>query len=186
MNIKQYAPWNWFQHETNETKAQQKVPVRFATERASHGYPLIQLHREMDRLFDEAFSGFPSVFGSFPEWPELTPIMLTPELDIKETDKSYVLCLEVPGVAKEDVAIRVDGDTLTIRGEKKQEKKEDNENYHCVERHYGSFERMLTIPKDVNADNIDASFKDGVLTVAIKRQAKSLPKEAKEIEVKAA
>ncbi len=183
MNIKKLAPWNWFQHESKEAE---KVPVRTLTERTAYDLPVFQLHREIDRLFDEAFSGFPRALRGPQEWPELTPIMLTPELDIKETDNSYVLSLEVPGVAKEDVDIRIDGDTLVVRGEKKQESKKDDENYHCVERHYGSFERTLALPNDANADNIDASFKDGVLTITIKRQAKSLPKEAKKIEVKAA
>ena len=71
-------------------------------------------------------------------------------------------------------------------GEKKQEKKEDKENYHCVERHYGSFERTLTLPEDAKAEDIDAKFKDGVLTINIKRQAKSAPKEVKKVEIKAA
>ena len=183
MDIKKYAPWNWFQHETGEGK---NVPVRYSAEQSAPSYPIFQLHREIDRLFDETFRGFPSLLSSGLEWPEITPIMLTPSLDIKETDENYVVSVEIPGVAKEDVDIRVDGDTLTIHGEKKQERKEDKENYHCVERHYGSFERTLTIPKDANTDNIDAKFKDGVLTINIKRQAKSLPKDAKKIEVKAA
>lgn len=183
MNIKKYAPWNWFQHETKEGH---NVPVRSTAERSTPTYPIFQLHREIDRLFDEAFRGFPSVLRGGVEWPEITPIMLTPSIDIKETDENYVVSVEVPGVAKEDVDIRIDGDTLIIHGEKKQEKKEDKENYHCVERHYGSFERMLTIPKDANTENIDAKFKDGVLTIEIKRQAISMPKEVKKVEVKAA
>lgn len=183
MNIKKYAPWNWFQHEENEG---QSVPVRNELARSTPNYPIFQLHREIDRLFDDAFRGFPSMFGAGLEWPEITPIMLSPNLDIKETDENYVVSVEVPGVAKEDVDIRVEGNTLLINGEKKQEKKEDKENYHCVERHYGSFERRLTLPQDANADNIDARFKDGVLTIDIKRQAKSIPKEAKKVEVKAA
>ena len=183
MNIKKYAPWNWFQHETEEGG---NVPVRSLAKRSMPSYPIFQLHREIDRLFDDAFRGFPSMFREELEWPEITPIMLTPSIDIKETEQNYVVSVEVPGVAKEDVDIRIDGNTLTIHGEKKQEKKEDKENYHCVERHYGSFERMLTLPTDANTDNIDAKFKDGVLTINIKREAKSVPKEVKKVEVKAA
>jgi len=183
MNIKKYAPWNWFQHEDKEP---QKVPVRAVAEQPAYDYPVFQLHREIDRLFDEAFGNFPSLLGRPREWPELTPVLLSPELDIKETDDSYVLSLEVPGVAREDVDIRVEGDRLVIHGEKKQEHKKEDENYHCIERHYGSFERVLSLPKEANADNIDANFKDGVLTITIKRQTQSLPKDVKKIEVKAA
>jgi len=183
MNIKKYAPWNWFQHETKE---EQNVPVHTALARSTPSYPIFQLHREIDRIFDEAFRGFPSMFRGDFEWPEITPIALIPSIDIKEAEGSYVVTAEVPGVAKEDVDIQVEGKMLIIKGEKKQEKKEDKENYHCVERHYGSFERMLTLPDDANAENIDASFKDGVLTINIKRTAKIAPKEVKKIEVKAA
>ena len=183
MNIKKYAPWNWFQHESEEEK---NAPTHSLATRPLPSYPVFQLHREIDRLFDEAFRGFPSVFREGLEWPEMTPVLLSPNIDIKETDKNYAISVEVPGVAKEDVDIQVDGNTLIIHGEKKQERKEDKENYHCVERHFGSFERVLTLPKDANAENIDATFKDGVLNINIKREAKSTPKEVKKIEVKAA
>jgi HSP20 family protein len=183
MNIKKYVPWNWFQHEKEDAK---NVPVYSGPTRTMPSYPVSQLHREIDRLFDEAFRGFPSMFREGLEWPEITPVMLSPNLDIKESDKDYVVSVEVPGISKDDVDIRVEGNTLIITGEKKQEKKEDKENYHCVERHYGSFERMLTLPQDANADNINASFKDGVLRIDIKRQAKSVPAEVKKIDVKAA
>jgi HSP20 family protein len=126
------------------------------------------------------------MLGSGWDWPELTSVDLTPSLDIKDTADNYLVSIEIPGVAKDDVDIRVAGNVLTICGEKKQEKKEEKESYHCIERRYGSFERILTLPKDANTDNIDAKFKDGVLTVAIKREAISVPKEARKIEVKAA
>jgi HSP20 family protein len=183
MNIRKYSPWNWFQHEENE---EQSLPVRSAKGGGSPNLPIYQLHQEIDRLFDDALRGFPSMFRSGIDWPEITPIALTPEVDIKESDDSYTISAEVPGVAKDDVDIQIDGNTLIIKGEKKQEKKEEKENYHCVERHYGSFERMLTLPDDANAESIDAKFKNGVLTISIKRQAKSEAKETRKIEVKAA
>lgn len=182
MNVKKYAPWNWFQH---EEKRGTEVPVHTELAHSTPNYPIFQLHREIDRLFDNAFRGLSSDFHAL-DWPEITPIILSPNLDIKETNEDYVVSVEVPGVAKEDVDIRVEGNTLSIHGEKKQEKKEDKENYHCVERHYGSFERRLTLPQDANTESINANFKDGVLTIDIKRQAKSAVKEAKKIEVKAA
>lgn len=183
MNINKLSPWNWFQH---EEKSPENVPVHTELARPVRNYPIFQLHREIDRLFDDAFRGFPSMFSGQLEWPDIAPIMLIPNLDIKETDEDYVVSVEIPGVAKEDVDIRLEGNTLVVHGEKKQEKKEDKENYHCVERHYGSFERRLTLPQDANAENVEAKFKDGVLTIDIKRQAKSVPKEAKKVEVKAA
>ena len=184
MNIKKLAPWNWFQ---DEKKAEaQAAPASANVARTVPSFPISQLHREIDRLFDEAFTGFPSVLHSHWNWPEETPVILSPSLDIKESDEDYVITLEVPGVAKEDVDIQVEGNRLTISGEKKQEKKEEKENYHCIERHYGSFERTLSLPQDADAGAINASFKNGVLTLDIKRKAKSAPKEARKVEIKAA
>ena len=116
----------------------------------------------------------------------MTAVDLTPRLGRNDTEENDQVGVEISGVAKDDVYIRVAGNVLTICGEKKQEKKEETESYHCIERRYGSFERILTLPKDANTDNIDAKFKDGVLTVSIKREAISAPKEARKIEVKAA
>ena len=183
MDIKKFSPWNWFRDENAKTEDN---PIRTSQNQLMSTNPLLQLHSEMDRLFDNAFRNFPSMLGRSRDWPELTSVMLAPSIDIKDTDDQYLINIEIPGVAKEDVDIRVDGNTLTISGEKKQEKKEEKEHYHCIERRYGSFERTLTLPQDANVDNIDAKFKDGVLTVSIKRKAVSAPKETRKIEVKAA
>ena len=116
----------------------------------------------------------------------MTSLSLKPSLDIKDTDDKYIVSIEVPGVTKDDIDLRLEGNILTVHGEKKQEKKQDKENYHRIERHYGSFERVLTLPHDADVNNIDANFKDGVLTIHIKRKAISSQKEGKKIEVKTA
>ena len=183
MDIKKFSPWNWFQDEKNQGE---NIPARTERNQLTSVNSMMQLHREVDQLFGNALRSFPSMFGSAWDWPEISSVELTPSLDIKDTDDNYLINVEIPGVAREDVDIRVDGNTLIISGEKKQEKREDKENYHCIERRYGSFERMLTLPQDASTDDIDAKFKDGVLTVTIKRKAISKLKEAKKIEVKAA
>jgi len=184
MNIKKFAPWNWFQHESDAGK---HIPVRrgSSASMAASGYPLMQLHNEIDRLFNETFRGFPSIFSN-PEWPDMTSLILKPNIDIKDTDENYIVSVEIPGVTRDNVDLRVDGNLLTITGEKKQEKKQEKENYQCIERQYGSFERMLTLPQDADAENIDAKFKDGILTVRIKRKAHTVSKETRKVEVKAA
>ncbi len=186
MNIKRYAPWNWFKNEE-----QQDVPVQ-NVQHPSSITPVSHLHAEIDRLFNDAFRGMAghsllSDWGGSRVWPELASIALKPNLDIKENEDHYTISAELPGVAREDVNIEVSGNTLTVSGEKQQEKKEERENYHCIERSYGSFERVLTLPDDANPDSIDAKFKDGVLTINIKRQAvESTKEEGRKIEVKAA
>jgi len=187
MNIRKYAPWNWFKQEEQED-----VPVRNRQTQLATSDPVRHLHSEIDRLFNEAFRGFPerSLFGDWSSnrvWPELSSVALKPNLDIKDSEENYIISVEIPGVAREDVDLEINGNTLTIRGEKRQEKKEERENYHCVERSYGSFERVLTLPRDANPDSIDANFKDGVLTINVKRQAvESSQEEGRKIEVKAA
>jgi len=183
MDIKKFSPWNWFHDEKNNTE---KNPVQTAPDRLTSVNSIMQLHSEMDRLFDNALRNFPSMIGSSWDWPEISSVELTPNLDIKDSNDNYLINIEIPGVAKEDVDIRVNGNTLTISGEKKQEETKEKENYHCIERRYGSFERTLTLPQDADADDINARFKDGVLTVTIKRKEISAPKETKKVEVETA
>ena len=106
---------------------------------------------------------------------------LMPVIDISETEKEYVVTGEIPGVDAKDLDVTLTDGILTIKGEKKQENEEKEENYHRIERHYGSFERSFRIPEKVKTDKLDATYKDGVFKL-------SLPKaevvEAKKIEVK--
>jgi len=106
---------------------------------------------------------------------------LMPVIDISETEKEYMVTGEIPGVDAKDLDVTLTDGILTIKGEKKQENEEKEENYHRIERRYGSFERSFRIPEKVKTDKLDATYKDGVFKL-------SLPKaevvEAKKIEVK--
>jgi len=106
---------------------------------------------------------------------------LMPAIDISETEKEYVVTGEIPGVDAKNLDVTLTDGILTIKGEKKQENEEKEENYHRIERHYGSFERSFRIPEKVKTDKLNATYKDGVFKL-------SLPKaevvEAKKIEVK--
>jgi HSP20 family protein len=97
----------------------------------------------------------------------LTPVSWRPITDIFETKESYVFKIELPGFKKEDIKVEFSHDTLTLRGERKQEAATNDENCHRMERSYGMFERSFTIPKNVDANKIDASLKDGVLLLTI-------------------
>ena len=111
----------------------------------------------------------------------LEPGDWSPQVDIAETDKEFVIKAEIPEVKKEDVKVTVENVVLTIRGERKQETEEKGKKFHRVERHYGSFTRSFTLPDNVDAANIKASFKDGMLGLQIQKTAESKPKS---IEVK--
>lgn len=104
-----------------------------------------------------------------------------PSLDVGEGKKEITVKAEIPGVEAKDIDVSLDGRTLTIKGEKKQEKEEKEENYHCIERSYGYFNRSIELPAEVDPSDIDASYKKGVLTVTLK---KSKVSEGKKIEIK--
>jgi len=97
----------------------------------------------------------------------LTPSAWRPMTDIYETKEAYIFKSELPGFKKEDVKVEFSGDTLRLRGERKQEEETMAENCHRLERSYGIFERSFTIPKNVDAKKIEASLKDGVLILSI-------------------
>lgn len=104
-----------------------------------------------------------------------------PAVDIEEDDNGYNFFVELPGMEKDDVKISLHDDILTIKGEKKFEKKDENKNYHCYERSYGTFERAFRLNSEVIIDKIDATFKNGVLQVSLPKAEIAKPKE---IEVK--
>ena len=124
-----------------------------------------QLHDDIDRLF----GGF---FGRdfLPDFFTRDEKALMPQIDSKSDDKTYTMSVELPGVAPEDVKVEVNGNELTISGEKKEEVKEDGKT-HVQERRYGSFMRRVTLPEDADCDSIKAVSKNGVLTLEIARKA---------------
>lgn len=187
MDIKKFAPWNWFKKE--EEDAGSTVPVvrsdeqQYKPDLGTHN-PIVQMHREVDRLFENALRGFGlSPFRSDLFTPFAAPGLLKPQVDIGATDKEYSITVEVPGVEEKDVKVEIANNTLTIRGEKKQEKEEKDKNYYRIERNYGSFQRVLSLPEDADQEGVNAVFKKGVLTITMPRKA--LPKaEVKQIEIK--
>lgn len=95
---------------------------------------------------------------------------LSPAVDLSEDEKSYVVSVELPGVRREDVTVELHEDVLTIRGEKRSEREEKKDRTHWVERSYGSFSRSFTLPANALAEELKASFKDGVLSVEIPKK----------------
>jgi HSP20 family protein len=121
---------------------------------------------------------------------ELTPTSETlamgnfvPAVDVYEDAQKLVLKLEVPGIRREDLDIRVEGRTLTVKGERKLETDEKEENFHRIERRYGSFVRSFTLPATVSTDEIAATSNDGVLSISLAKKPEAKPRQ---IEVKIA
>jgi HSP20 family protein len=99
-----------------------------------------------------------------------------PSIDVAESDDAFTVKAEVPGMDKNDLDITLTDGLLTIKGEKKNERKEEKENYHLMESSYGSFSRTLRLPVDVELNAVDAKYKDGVLTIVLPKAEKVQPK----------
>jgi HSP20 family protein len=132
---------------------------------------LSTFRREMDRLWDSFFGERPLARIWEREW--------APSLDLSETKDNFVVKAEVPGMDAKDINISLTGDLLTIKGEKKQEREEKEENYHLVERSYGAFSRSVRLPAEVESDKIEASYKNGILGITLPKSEKVKAKEVK-------
>lgn len=109
----------------------------------------------------------------------LTTANFVPAVDIYEDAEKVVLKLEVPGIEEKDLDVLVENNTLTVKGERKFEKEEKEENFHRIERRYGSFYRAFTLPSTVNTENVQAEYKAGVLKLELKKKAEAQPKQIK-------
>jgi HSP20 family protein len=141
------------------------------------GRELVRFRDEMDNLFNRFFDMDIPITRRFfgdGEW--------APKLDVAEGKEDITVRAELPGCEIEDINVKLDRRVLTISGEKKQEKEEKDESVHRKERFYGSFTRMLELPADVEQENIDATYKKGVLKLVFRKTRSS---EAKKITIKA-
>lgn len=137
--------------------------------------PFTAMRAEMDRVFD-AFLG-PS-FGRFPLLSRREPEdVVVPSIDIRETASELVVEAELPGLEEKDVSVTLQEGVLTLQGEKKSEREEKKEDYHLMERSYGSFQRSFRVPDTVDADKTKASFEKGVLKVTIPKRAEAVKAE---------
>jgi HSP20 family protein len=130
------------------------------------GDPVLSLHREMNRLFDDVFrgAGLPAATGSQGQGGGT---FVNASMNVSETDKEIRITAELPGVTEQDIDVSLEDDMLTIRGEKKFERTDDKENFHFVERSYGTFQRSLRLPFSIDSEQVQASFENGVLTVTL-------------------
>jgi HSP20 family protein len=170
MTISDIVPWRW-------------GSLRPTSERPLEDFrgQMDSLHREIDRLFENSWGGeLPSLFSEAARTGDLMPRM-----DVVEDAKAFRVTIELPGMADKDVAVSLTDRLLTIRGEKKEEKEQKDKDTYRSERRYGSFRRAFELPGDVDANKIEASFKNGVLTVDLPKTKEAQDK-VKQIQVKAA
>lgn len=138
---------------------------------------LFDLQSRINRVFEDLWRGFPLA-----PWGEQEASWL-PALDVSETDEAVRVQAELPGVEPAEVDISLSDDLLTIRGEKKAEKEEIERDYHRIERSYGSFSRTVRLPAAVDQEKVEATFKDGILSVILPKREEARTRKVK-VEVK--
>ena len=134
--------------------------------RDSEQNPFLSLHREMNRLFDDAFRGFDT---RLPAFGQSSLGATWPNVEISETDNELKVTAEIAGLDQKDIEVLLDDGVLTLRGEKRSETEDKNRQFS--ERYYGRFERRIPLRYEVEADKVQASFKNGVLTVTLPKSA---------------
>ncbi|MDF1643218.1 MAG: Hsp20/alpha crystallin family protein [Pseudomonadales bacterium] len=182
MNLEKLKPWNWFKHEDNTADNTAQIPMQrdeasrtgLSTWQQRDQHPIVQLHEQIDRLFDDVFSGFgmpslrlsPTQHGG----PGARDInAYRPQIDVSGDDRQYEITLDVPGLSENDLSIEIKDDMLIVRGQKEETNERPGKQFYSIERSYGAFQRTLSLPTDANADDIQATLKDGVLTLVISR-----------------
>jgi len=157
---------------------QSSLPVRIdklsRTQPEIWEQPFLELRRSTDKLFDDFFRSFGRPMAEFKNpWGFTTKITAEewPFIDINETEEEIRITAELPGVARDDIDISVTETSVAIRGEKREQEERKGTGYYKLERSYGSFQRHLDLPCEVQTESADASFKDGVLTLRLPKTA---------------
>ncbi len=178
MNIEKLKPWNWFKHEESGSTASH-VPVTREESAPmpaySGGDPLMRMHQEMDRWFNDVIRSFGLPSG-YAGWRQFEPGLANagqvyrPRLDVCGDDHRYEIALDVPGMTEDDLSIEIRGDVLVIKGQVEQKTEDRDRHFYRVERSYGSFQRTLSLPDDADADHMEAKLDKGVLRLEIPRR----------------
>lgn len=158
MSVRDLIPWG----RSNGTQ----VPSLF---RDNERDPFLSLHREVNRLFDDAFRGFGSSLSNFGGTSAFANGW--PSVEISDDDKQIKVTAEVPGLEEADIEVLLDDGVLTLKGEKRSETEDKDKQFS--ERFFGRFERQIPLGYDIEQDHVDAHFKNGVLTVTLPKSAKA-------------
>ncbi len=153
MNVRDLVPWARGDRERSPATPSDSIS------------PVVSLHREMNRLFDDVFRAFDDsrLWGGRGAWPSV---------DVEETDKEYRVTAELPGLEERDVEVLLQEGVLTLRGEKKLETEAQNRSYS--ERFHGQFERQIALDREIDDSAVKAAFKNGVLTVIVPKSAQAV------------
>jgi HSP20 family protein len=176
MNLQKLNPWNWFKHEEHGSY-EETIPLKKKdyAEQLSNKNPILELHSEIDKLFDRAFQGFglspffKSDFNNKGLLKFRDSSLFGPSLNISSDDKEYTVILEAAGMEQKDMSIELADRRLSIKSSKQEEEENKDQDFYRIERKFGSFQRILALPEDANAEGIKADMKNGLLTIKIPR-----------------
>jgi len=151
-----------------------------APSRREENHPFFGIQKDMNRIFDDFFRGW-----------DVAPLSaagersgrFVPALDVRENDKEISIQVELPGMDEKDVEVLLTENSLTLKGEKKEEKEDQGKGYYHLERSYGSFQRVIPLPEGIDAKKAEAKFKNGVLSISLPKVEQTKAK-AKKIEIK--
>lgn len=180
MEMKHWTPKSWLRKERETLLPQSR---QFPDPYMPSGFYSSLMRMQQD--FDRVFSSLPSLWRQESTMSSVNAANFIPDMDILEKDKEYCITLEVPGIEEKDIHVKLEADEIIIRGEKRKEEESTDTGYHRVERSYGSFQRILTLPTNADRDSVNASFKNGVLTVTIAKTEAAIGVE-REITIKVA
>jgi HSP20 family protein len=168
MNIGSLIPW----------REKSNLPAT----RQDYFDPFVTFRREVLRMMDDFMSGFDGR-----DWPASTNgrLLDSPAVDIAETEKEIVVTAEMPGLDEKDIQLTVSGDLLTLKGEKKLEHEQKDGNGYRRERQFGTFSRVIRLPFEVKDENVEATYKKGVLTIHLPKPPE-VQKPVRQIDIKAA
>jgi HSP20 family protein len=155
MKLTDLTPWKW-----NDRSLSTRRGVD----------PFAALQQEMNQLIESFFDDSPMRLVG-----RSGAALLSPKLDVSETEKELHVAVELPGMKEEDIEVEFTGDALRIRGEKKDERDEKQHNFHRIERSFGMFERVIPLPVEVDREKAQATFKNGVLTITVPKVVAAPP-----------
>ncbi len=133
---------------------------------------VVDLHKRMDEIFGEFFGPTPAAMAA-------TEAVWSPLVDVHETKEGFKLQVELPGVKQEDIQLTIEGNSLMLKGERKRENEVEEDNYHRIERSYGTFQRSIVLPSVVDPNRVKATYRDGVLQIQLPKKEEAKPKEIK-------
>jgi HSP20 family protein len=167
MKMTSLAPWNWLEDRDE-----------FDSTAGSLMYPFTRMQREMERMMDMATGGNPNGRNG-----EINGYRMgKPDLNISESDDAYHLEFDLPGVKKEDLDVTFENGRLILRGERRSDKEEKGQKFRRVEKRYGTFERTINLPEDIDSERIEAHFENGVLDLSLPKSLQS-PEKRKRIDI---